>query len=354
MIPSYKFILDSFQSIKDWSEIEKYVESGYIYKRKHSVHDLWIYKYKDCCTFEKYWNPFTLNARGLVLDSNHKVISKPFIKFFNLGELGPEYKLPSGLPHVSEKVDGSCICVFLYKDEWIFTTNGSFDSEQAKWAKEIHNKKYGRFGLNHCYTWIFEIIHPLDRKVVNYNEREDLVLLGAINNQTGEEVPILSELDYPQPKSFSGMDLKQLQEYKQSNFEGFVATYPNGFKVKIKLAEYIRLNRIISGLSTTRIWELLKNDQEFEEYIISLPEEHYDWAIKVKEDLLKEYNEIELKCKGIYAQLQGIKDRKSYAAAAKGHCDIAPILFKMLDQKKYDDIIWDLIKPDLIKYGQNE
>lgn len=340
--------------LKNLSKIEDYVSNRLILKQKHPTENLFIYNYSKNTAFKPIseWDIYLNNARGLILNNNYNIIARGFKKFWNYDQVRDQ--IPNEPFILTEKLDGSLGILYWIGSEPFIATRGSFISEQAVKATDILKNKYKNVipKLKKDRTYLFEILFPQNRIVVNYGNLEDIILLAVLDNDSGLDLNI-PDIGFPIIKSFN-LSIDQALNYKQSNFEGFVLKFKNGFRCKIKLDDYVRLHRLISSLSTTRIWELLKNDQTFEEYIISLPEEHYDWAIKVKEDLLKEYREIEQKCLGIYAQLQGIKDRKSYAAAAKVHCDVAPVLFKMLDKKSYSDIIWDLIRPDLIKYGQNE
>jgi hypothetical protein len=52
-------------------------------------------------------------------------------------------KNPSYLNNVTitKKYDGSLILLFYYNNKWIYSSRGSFNSEQSTWAKEIGDKE---------------------------------------------------------------------------------------------------------------------------------------------------------------------------------------------------------------------
>lgn len=361
MIPKHRFITESYQSIKDWSKIEDYVQQGLIRKQHHPTLPISIYNYSGKTQRDKLWSEYTIHARGLVLTDDYKIVAKPFSKFWNYFELGPDYKLPDEPFEITEKLDSSLIIITNYKGNYIFTTRGNFLSEQAIKAQEIFQKKYSYIKLKEDITLCCEVIFPENRKmsqlVVDYGDMEDLILLAIFDNKTGQEYPLPynnpNQQVLPLVKKYDGItDFQTLINWKQRNFEGFVVRFQSGFRIKIKLEEYIKLHRIISGLSTTRIWEVLRSGIDFSKYIQEMPEEHADWANKVKSDLEAEYVRIEQKCIGIFNQLKQIKERKEFAKAAKEHGELTPVLFKMLDSKDYSDLIFKQIIPDLVIFSE--
>ncbi len=136
-----------------------------------------------------------------------------------------------------------------------------------------------------------------------------------------------------------------MKQYEVANFEGFVIKYASGFRVKIKLAEYVRLHKIITNFSTVDIWESLANERSFDEFLEIVPDEFYDWVKAKKKDLENAYSEIENECKRTFKAFEDRKEAAEYFKTKK----YSMILFKMLDGKKYDYIIWKLIKPKFEK-----
>lgn len=191
-----------------------------------------------------------------------------------------------------------------------------------------------------------------NRIVVNYGNREELVLLAVINTKTGEEIdPILEAkrlgFSYPKKYNFNKIEeIVQVCETLSADEEGFVVKYPNNFRVKIKGIEYLRLHRLITGFSTKSIWECLKNGDSFEDVLTNVPDEFYKWIIKKKEELEKQFLEINNKVEYAYSVVQTSSDRKTQALCIlKNWKDISGELFSKLNGKDYNKIIWKKLKP---------
>lgn len=87
-------------------ELRKRVDLGLIGARPNGR--LTIFDYTNQCLFDRAWDDYTLQARGLVLDDQGQVVARPWGKFFNVNER-PETKLealPAETPELSEKMDG--------------------------------------------------------------------------------------------------------------------------------------------------------------------------------------------------------------------------------------------------------
>ena len=118
-------------------------------------------------------------------------IARPLPKFFNLSEY--QGTIPDGVPNIYEKLDGSLIILFHYQGEWEVASRGSFASEQAQMARVLLANYQADLGtIDREYTYLFEIIYPSNRIVVDYGSSRRLVLLAAVHTQTGVE------LEHPQ------------------------------------------------------------------------------------------------------------------------------------------------------------
>jgi len=135
--------------------LNEYLEKGLVYKQVHPELPLTIWNYSPTCQYDGAWDEVTLMCRGLVTDDKGNIVARPFKKFFNMEE---GKHTPTEEFEVFEKMDGSCIILFNYNDEWIFATRGSFTSEQAIKAKEL-SAKYPLENLDKNKTYVFEIIY---------------------------------------------------------------------------------------------------------------------------------------------------------------------------------------------------
>ena len=338
------------------NELEKYYQDGLLLKQTHPKYDLTIWNYSPKVQYDRLWDDITIQCRGLVTNSEGKIIARPFKKFFNYEEHKPE-DIPNEDFVVYEKLDGSLGILFNYQDEWILATRGSFTSPQAIKGKEILSK-HDISALRKDNTLLFEIIYPENRIVVDYGDEEKLVVLGGIHTETGDELSFAA-LSYLQEAGFEivtvykawgeGYDL--LKEEISKDKEGYVIRFKNGFRMKIKGEEYKRLHKILTNISNRDIWLYLKENRPFNDIIDKVPDEFYDWVKNTADNLVEQYENIEKKSLIDFARIQkniNIEDRKSFALEAL-KCDNPSILFSMLDKKYYGDIIWKIIYPTYSK-----
>jgi len=338
----------------DISKFEELVEQKYI--RKSETDDLVLYTYTEQTTYEKYWNDYTRAARGLILDKHTgELVAKPFPKFFNLGEMPEVYltNLPSLEYTVSEKVDGSLGIIYFYNNKWNVATKGSFASEQSIKAEEIL-KKYDLTKINTKTTLLVEIIYPENRVVVDYNNEEKLVLIGAYNNVTGNEfidLDVYSNLTgLPLRKTYSYTinEMIKLQKTIPKNQEGFVIRFSSGLRIKIKGEEYLKIHKIISNLSPLSFWEVMENGKVPINYIQQVPEEFLDQFEPIVIELEKRYIQIKKEVEEEFHTLPNKESRKEVGLHLKKFTyNHESAMFPMLLDKKdvVDKYIMKQIRP---------
>jgi hypothetical protein len=332
--------------------LQVHIDEGLITEVKHPVSDLYIYNYTPKTQYAKMWNEVTLMCRGLIANSDGKVIAQPFPKFFNYEEF--KGQLPSGNYRISEKMDGSLGITYPNKGTVNIATRGSFTSEQAKVGDEMlqeYIKENGLDWYDEQYTYLFEIIYPQNRIVVNYGDARRLVLLGVINTNTGMErnphetgyKDVAKELPPNTP-------IEDLRLTEAPNEEGFVLHWGNGLRLKIKFAEYVRLHRLLTQVSSKSIWELLANGQDIAEVLDNVPDEFYDWVRSVENKLKQGHSGIVVNATQAYEVVKDMPTRKEVAAKLVEYEPVVrAVVFAMLDGKEYDHIIWKNLKP---KYEQ--
>lgn len=197
-----------------------------------------------------------------------------------------------------------------------------------------------------------------NRIVIDYGDYEGLVLLGAFETKSGNEIMFeeLTNLEgFKLVKRHNGItDYKILKNIIKDNEEGFVVRFSNGDRCKIKGSEYIRLHRIMTSCSTTSIWEVLKNGDNIEDLLKDVPDEFYDKIKNYINDLNYQVSSIKEEAGKIFNSIYGhnseLPIKKVYAEWVKSQPPhLSPILFKMYDNGKYDDYIWKLIRPEYKK-----
>jgi RNA ligase len=281
-----------------------------------------------------------------MLDAELRIVARPFKKFFNLEEL-PADEIPDEPFEAYEKIDGSLGILYWLANKPYIATRGSFISEQAIRATKNLNEQYTHTfdKLDRNATFLFEIIYPGNKIVVDYGDKNDLVLLAVVDNATGEDLP-LPDIGFPVVKKYDGInDLSLLKSLEEENKEGFVIKFKNGLRVKVKFAEYLRLHRIVTGVSNVIIWEHLAEGRSFEDLLEKVPDEFYEWVKKTSADLTAQYNAILFDSQSSFKQLDTRKETALYFQMQK----YRSILFAMLDGKSYDKIIWKMVRPTYAK-----
>ena len=288
--------------------INEYVDGKILDRCLHKELHIAIYKYSRDCQFDKIWDPITLNMRGTVLDEDGNVVARTFPKFFNLEE-GAE--LPDLPFEVFEKLDGSLGILFHYAGEWHIATQGSFYSDVAIYAREMlaRNESYKEV-FSEKFTFLFEIIYPGNRVVVDYRGEEKLVLLAAMKNENGRETPYSELKDIAERTGFECVerydgikDLRKIKSLIKDNHEGFVLRFADGTRVKVKSEEYVRLHGVLTNFSNLDIWRCLKEGTNYREFMVNVPDEYDSWVTEVESDLISKYKEIEDRVKLEYSIL---------------------------------------------------
>lgn len=324
----------------------------YITGRSHPTADLIIWNYTPKCQFDGAWNEVTLQARGLITKSDGTIIARPFKKFFGIEQYNGT--LPLEPFKVTEKMDGSLGVLYFVGDKPYIATRGSFTSEQAQRANQILYTKYSHMltRLSPTHTYLFEILYPQNRIVVDYGDTEDLVLLAMIETETGKEIDIHSPywmqepLTFPIVKHYDGIeDIASIKQFEEPNKEGFVICFKSGLRVKAKFDEYKRLHRLLTQCTARTIWECLKGGNSFDAFLERVPDEFYAWATTIKRNLLSQYVQIEDECRAIVEQARTLATRKEQAAVIVKHPH-AGVTFLMLDNKPYGEQIWRMLKPE--------
>ncbi|MFH9552944.1 RNA ligase [Streptomyces sp. NPDC017435] len=255
-------------------ELAAALEAGHVTRKPHPELPLSLYTYTRTCQYERVWNRVTIRCRGLVADDGTgEIVALPLPKFFNVGEHEAGQSYAPGLPdepfEVYDKVDGSLAVVFHYAGSWRVASKGSFTSTQAAWAQRLLDGK-DTSGLVPGVTYLAEILYPQNRIVVDYGERRDLVLLAAFAKD-GAEVALAEAAAHwngigSVVTVWPAMPLADLLALAESNrlpggraatgteAEGFVLRFASGVRAKAKLAEYVRLHKVITGVTERDIW----------------------------------------------------------------------------------------------------
>ncbi len=312
--------------------ISKYLDEKKLLRQKHPTEDLYIYNYSKGVQFNRQWDEVTLACRGLILDSEMNIVSRPFGKFFNYEE--PEAKIPVGVSFkVYDKLDGSLGVSYKVDGVPYIASRGSFDSVYALEATKLLHEKYkdSMDKMEDGKTYLFEFILQAEgefnnRVVVDYEGMKDIILLGVVDNETGKDcplvdigIPIVEEIEW----DGSAEDFQKLDIH---NKEGGIFVFDNGDRFKVKFSEYVRLHRILTGINNIDLWKMKvyeldpKRHPEWEMTLDGIlnkaPDEFYDWIHDTLRGFDEKVEEIDRKMRAIYEPMKHLEG-KEFAYAIK-------------------------------------
>jgi RNA ligase len=354
--------------------LQQAIDEHYVTVRKHPDWPLYIYNYTAKAAYDDFWNEVTVNCRGLICNEAGRVLARPFKKFFWTNHYPPESSIFKRPYHVHKKYDGSLgIAYKPHSDSRpMIATRGSFESDQAVKATQILWDKYPDFDIRENMTYLFEIIYPQNRVVLNYGDTEDLVLLDVVGTLSGHSYlfsqspesagnffgwpgPIAERIDVDE--NMSPHDVLSLANPDGSE-EGFVLAFVNEdstlTRMKVKTEEYCRLHYEKYSLSNIIIWDQLRTGKPINEIIGECPDEYYGWVKGIVAAIRSEYttifNEAVEEFRSITdkvdpSDLSGA-NRKLFAEHAK-QCKHQHLLFAMFDgnQEAVDNMIYKRIRP---------
>jgi RNA ligase len=332
--------------IVDLQKLKPYIEDKLISVQKHPEFDLYIYNYTQKAQYSGAWDEITKMCRGLILDGQGRVVARPFDKFFNRGEQNEPH---SGDFVARNKLDGSLGILYPANGNLYIATRGSFVSSQAiEGTKILHELlrvnmtgalKDFLLEMTKEYTYLFEIIYPQNRIVVDYKGMRNIIFLAMRSIETG----YIAQDPY---RLFGFVMEVEDFEKPRKNSEGVVLYYEDGFMEKVKYEEYVRLHRLVTGCTARSIWDLLRNDQDVEELLQRVPEEFASWVKKTKDSLMNDFAMTDRSVREIASEAQEMPTRKEQAEHIiyRGG-DYSGAIFACLDGKDYSKIIWKMLRP---------
>jgi RNA ligase len=337
------------QGFTDWSTL------GHVSVKERG--SLRLFNYTANAQYAAEWTDLELLSRGLIIDSDTgEVVARPFDKFFNWGEGGRFVDCP--IKSITEKMDGSLGILYRESGEYRIATRGAFDSAQALWAthylQDYIIPNYSLTGLYSNLTLLFEIIYPENRIVLDYGDREDLVLLAVRNRLTGEYLSwsrvqgIAKKYGFSMPQTHFFTTPEQLiraSELLPASVEGWVVEFMDGQRFKFKGDKYRALHKMISEISFKHTLEAEAKGTA-NEILNVIPDEFLDdvrgWLSDIRTTVVETRHDIEC----VFA-LAPTSTRKDYAQwVLKNHKDLAPYLFARLDGKPVELLIYKMAFKD--------
>lgn len=270
-------LIEFIKTHKDWEDILQ--NEPYCLKIKRDGKYI-IFNYNQIMS--DFSNPIVQEARGIILeDKTWRIVCFPFVKFFNVDEPNAA-QIDWNSARVQEKIDGSLIKVWYDNGEWHISTNGNIDAFESELSSNAVYETFGELFLeaienyfegNPNYTYMFELVSPYNKIVIEYPEIK-VYHIGTRDNKTGEELEI--NIGYDKPKQYR---LRTEEEVKKAasnlpfNEEGYVVVDKDYNRVKIKSPAYVNAHRLVNNhtVNKEKVLDLiLQNEQE--EFISYFPE----------------------------------------------------------------------------------
>lgn len=298
------------------------------------------------------WPEALKDCRGLILDLDGEVVGRPFRKFWNYEQVLDQ--IPGDLPFtVWEKLDGSLGIVCNYHGNRVVATRGSFESEQAKWAQRWLDDNLRYWVPIEGLTYLFEIIYPENRIVVDYKGYAGLKLLAVMEADGTESIATqMADKNFDRALSFGPAQVQIVQDSicvrDNPGQEGYVLRWSNGFRAKVKFEEYKRLHRLITQVSTRTIWEMLRAGNRLTidaELMLRVPEQFQQWVANTVKGLETDFQTYQDQAYLCFVSRPQTNSRAEYAAWVKSQPGNFGLLFALYDNKKIDDMIWRLVEP---------
>ena len=334
-------------------KLSEEVKNGYVTIHENPDKKIFNYTYSRLTEQENHWNEITLRTRGLILDSNGRIIFNCPRKFFNFQQnnfANDTYERLKDDFKIYEKLDGSAIWVVNDSEYgFIVSSKSSFTSEHATWAKEIIEQKFKEkdliFKEGICYC--FELIHPENRIVVDYGEEKTLKLWG-LKTQSGETIELEDnriDTSYFETPKFLGTnnDKTVIDNYiNQKNVEGVVLKGIGDDRIKIKSQTYLELHRIKTDCTPNRILELLMSGKRVSDY--DFPDEFLKEVQSYEDIYLKKYQQIYNQIESAEKILHNLSDKEIGLAKIDGFLKSG--IFNLRKNKDISNLIWRKVKEE--------
>jgi RNA ligase len=208
-------------------------------------------------------------CRGIIFDAEGQILSRPFHKFFNVGERAETQvsEIDVRNPHWRlEKVDGSMVRPLFSKENNGFRLATKMGITDVAMKAEVflaqHPKYFKLFRFLHeaGETPLFEWIAPNNRIVIDYKE-PNLILLAVRENISGLymsfdvlmqlggrfEIPVVPFYD-----PVSDLDAFLTTVREERGREGYVIRFASGHMLKVKATEYLLMHKSKDIVSSER------------------------------------------------------------------------------------------------------
>lgn len=224
---------------------------------------------------KELWDtPLADETRGITFETDTgKCVSRPFNKFFNVGERADTDPTSVARDFVEcyEKRDGSMLTPIITQNgNIVFKTKKSFYSDVANTANQTVPDSVlalSKLCLDNGATPIWEFTHPYHRIVIDYPVSIRWTLLAIRDNESGEYYHYGNVLasaanhgcNYIPKLDLTWDEIKHSIE-NDNGIEGYVLLLKDGRRVKYKTAWYLSMHRTMTELRARDVAEAVVNE----------------------------------------------------------------------------------------------
>jgi RNA ligase len=187
------------------------------------------------------------------------------------------------------------------------------------------------------------LIFPANRIVCNYGKEEGLYLIGARRVDDGYDyshryLQVLARYhEFPLVPIHEEKSIESLLPLiaTEKGVEGWVIRFPDGFRVKVKTEEYVKLHKLVTNLTPSRIRDMmLVGNATLDDFLSQLPDEVHKEAMRMADDIRTYVDDEEKRLTALYQRLAPLAQdsRKAFALEVMAHHrDDSKYLFTLLD-----------------------
>ena len=275
-------LIDFINSNENWLSILKEPPYSFTIKEEHPYY---LVKYGFGITDFAATKQIGLEARGLIVKDCggfYKEVCHGLDKFFNMEEPNAASIDWAHGFSVFEKMDGTNIRLWCDEGKWHISTLGTIFADNDEYGILFKKACYGFTEyvseLDPSYTYVYELVGPLNRIVVRYDETAAYFICKR-SLETGREYLISLEALRCGIKVIPSFPIKNkweailLQRGLPENVEGMVVCDSHFNRVKLKTDWYLELHRVKgNGVCTVKrvvkLWQL----EGLDDFITAFPE----------------------------------------------------------------------------------
>lgn len=282
--------------IEYWSSKYEYYQEMFYPLIVEQFGDFLLFRYNILETKKGFWEKYDgmyRECRSIVIDiKNECVVLAPFSKFFNLNETDETQEKiirkriqSANYVTVTDKLDGSMQSARYYNGHIILSGTRNMDpsvSKRVEIGYQLLTDNYKKMLVeNPQETFIFELIHPYDKHIVDYDASMiGLHLIGVRNVTTGYQYSYIEVVEFAQKYHIKHVTISQLtfddlmeklDDKNCNEAEGFVVDI-DGYKIKVKYNDYVKLHKVLlKTLSTNTIIQSV-NDNSWDDLYSKIPD----------------------------------------------------------------------------------